>query len=36
MEKYPDINIRLGQIGAVIGAHAGPGVLALIYWGDNR
>ena len=36
MEKYPDSNIILAPIGPVIGAHTGPEILALIYWGNNR
>lgn len=35
-EKYPDAEIQIADIGAVIGAHTGPDVLALIYWGNNR
>jgi len=35
-EKYPEANVVIADIGAVIGAHTGPGVLALIYWGNNR
>lgn len=36
MERFPDAEIRIADIGPVIGAHTGPGVLALFYWGDNR
>lgn len=35
-EKFPNAEIQIADIGAVIGAHTGPDVLALIYWGDNR
>ena len=35
-KKFPDAQIQLAYIGPVIGAHTGPGMLALIYWGDNR
>ena len=35
-EKYPDAEILIADVGAVIGSHAGPDVLALIYWGNNR
>ena len=35
-EKYPDAEIQIADIGAVIGSHVGPDVLALIYWGNNR
>lgn len=35
-EKYPDAEIHIADIGAVIGAHVGPGMLALIFWGTTR
>ncbi len=34
--KYPNAEIHVAEIGPVIAAHTGPGMLALIYWGDNR
>lgn len=34
--KFPDADIHIAEIGPVIGAHTGPGMLALIYWGNNR
>ena len=34
--QFPDADIYLSEIGPVIGAHTGPGMLALIYWGENR
>ncbi len=34
--EFPDTEIHIAEIGLVIGAHTGPGMLALIYWGDNR
>ena len=36
IRKFPNAQIQLAYIGPVIGAHTGPGMLALIYWGDNR
>lgn len=36
LECYPNADIRIVQIGPVIGAHTGPGVLTVFYWGDNR
>lgn len=36
LKKFPDAEIQLAYIGPVIGAHTGPGMLALIYWGNNR
>ena len=35
-KKFPNAQIQLSYIGPVIGAHTGPGMLALIYWGNNR
>lgn len=35
-QRFPDAKIEIGQLGPVIGAHTGPGLLALIYWGNNR
>ena len=34
--QFPQAQIHLAEIGPVIGAHTGPGMLALIYWGNNR
>jgi len=34
--KFPESEIEIGELGPVIGAHTGPGLLALIYWGNNR
>ena len=36
LKEFPDADIRMAYIGPVIGAHTGPGMLALIYWGNNR
>ena len=30
------VDIYIADIGPVIGAHTGPGMLAVIYWGNNR
>ncbi len=35
-ERFPDADIWTTDIGPVIGAHTGPGMLALIYWGTTR
>lgn len=35
-KRNPDAQIQMTYIGPVIGAHTGPGMLALIYWGNNR
>lgn len=34
--RFPDAEIYTLDIGPVIGAHTGPGMLAVIYWGSNR
>ena len=36
LKEFPDADVRMANIGPVIGAHTGPGMLALIYWGNNR
>lgn len=33
---FPAAEIHIAEIGPIIGAHTGPGMLALSYWGDNR
>ena len=35
-EKYGVKKVHIGYVGAVIGAHTGPGVLVLFYMGANR
>ncbi|MBQ8622076.1 MAG: DegV family protein [Oscillospiraceae bacterium] len=35
-EKYGVKEVIIGYVGAVIGAHAGPGVLALFFLGNHR
>lgn len=35
-EQFPDAEVLTADIGPIIGAHTGPGMLALIYWGDTR
>lgn len=34
--EFPDAETYISEIGPIIGAHTGPGMLALIYWGANR
>ncbi len=36
LAAHPDAEIIIAPIDPIIGAHTGPGMLALIYWGDNR
>lgn len=36
LEKFPDADVHIVELGPVIGAHTGPGILAVIYWGNNR
>lgn len=33
---FPEAEVQLSEIGPIIGSHTGPGMLALIYWGNNR
>ena len=36
LAEFPNAEIYIGDIGPVIGAHTGPGMLALVFWGRNR
>lgn len=36
LKQFPDAQIYTAVIGPVIGAHTGPGMLALIFWGTER
>lgn len=36
LEQHPEADVHIADIGPVIGAHTGPGILAIIYWGNNR
>lgn len=33
---YPDLNVRITMLSPVIGAHTGPDMIALIYYGTDR
>lgn len=35
-DRFAEAEIHIADIGPVIGSHTGPGMLALIYWGENR
>lgn len=35
-EKHPGTDVMIGNLGAVIGSHAGPGTLALFFLGQTR
>ena len=35
-QLFPEAEVHMVDIGPVIGAHTGPGMSALIYWGSNR
>lgn len=34
-EEFPQVDIMIGDIGPVIGAHTGPGTIALFYLGKT-
>jgi len=36
VEKHPDAYVQISEIGAIIGSHVGPDMLAVLYWGSNR
>ena len=35
-EKFPDAEIEIGEIDPIIGAHTGPGMISLVFWGKSR
>lgn len=35
-EQFPNAEIYVAPIGAVIGSHTGPGMLVLAFWGNDR
>ncbi|MGN1021722.1 MAG: DegV family protein [Aristaeellaceae bacterium] len=35
-DRFPEAELHTAQIGPVIGAHTGPGMMAVLYWGSNR
>ena len=36
LNQFPAAKLMHTEIGPVIGAHTGPGMLVVIYWGNNR
>ena len=36
LEVHPDLTIRITMLSPIIGAHTGPDMLALIYYGEER
>lgn len=36
LRRFPDAEVYLADIGPIIGAHTGPGMLALVFWGSER
>ena len=34
--RFPEAEIYVMDIGPVIGAHTGPGMLAILFWGNTR
>lgn len=35
-KKFPEAEVYMANIGPIIGAHTGPGMSALVYWGSER
>ena len=35
-DRFPEATVLTADIGPIIGAHTGPGMLALTYWGNAR
>ena len=36
VERFAPADVRMLEIGPVIGAHVGPGMVAVSFWGDER
>ena len=36
LEKHPDLDIKITMLSPIIGAHTGPDMLSLIYYGSKR
>ena len=36
LERHSDAEITIFHMGPIIGAHCGPGVIALFFWGSER
>lgn len=34
--KFPTADIQIARVGPVIGAHTGPGLVVIFFWGNNR
>ena len=34
--RFPEAQIQIAPIGPIIGAHTGPGMLAILFWGTER
>jgi len=35
-QRFPEAEIYIAPIGPIIGAHAGPGVMTVFFWGNNH
>lgn len=35
-KQFPEAEVYVANIGPIIGAHTGPGMSALVFWGDER
>lgn len=35
-ERSPEAEIFIAPIGPIIGAHTGPGVMTVFFWGNNH
>ncbi len=36
LRQFPQAEVHLADIGPIIGAHTGPGMLAVVFWGGGR
>lgn len=36
LEKLPSAEVQIADVGPIIGAHTGPGLLVVVFWGNER
>lgn len=34
--QFPTADIRIARVGPIVGAHTGPGLVVIFFWGNNR
>ena len=36
LDEFENVDVHIADVGPIIGAHTGPGVLVIVFWGNNR